>query len=150
MYLTPEYKEIIELFNKYNVKFLVVGAYAMSAFGYSRSTYDIDLYIEKSDDNAINIVTALEDFGIGFEVNKKDFIEDNSIIQIGVAPIRIDILTDIDGVMFEDVYKNKILHDFGDVEAFIISIDDIIKNKKSTNRLKDKIDVEELMRIKEK
>ncbi|EFK97442.1 conserved hypothetical protein [sediment metagenome] len=150
MYLTPEYKEIIELFNKYNVKFLVVGAYAMSAFGYSRSTYDIDLYIEKSDDNAINIVTALEDFGIGFEVNKKDFIEDNSIIQIGVAPIRIDILTDIDGVMFEEVYKNKTLHDFGDVKAFIISIDDIIKNKKSTNRLKDKIDVEELMRIKEK
>jgi hypothetical protein len=150
MYLSEDYKDIIELFNKYEVKYLVVGSYAMSAWGYSRSTYDIDIIVEKSLDNASKILNALNEFGIPYEMNKSDFMSDNSIIQIGVAPLRIDIITDIDGVSFDEIWESKTLHNFKDVSAYIISLEHIIKNKESTNRLKDKVDVVELKKLKKR
>jgi Cys-tRNA synthase (O-phospho-L-seryl-tRNA:Cys-tRNA synthase) len=80
MYLTQDYKDIIELFNKYQVRFLVAGAYAMSKVGYSRSTYDIDLWVEKSEKNAENILKALEDFGVHFQIEPKNLLEANSVL----------------------------------------------------------------------
>jgi hypothetical protein len=148
MYLTPDYKEIIELFNKYNVRYLLAGAYAMATFGYTRRTYEIDLWIDKKEKNVVKILKALEEFGIPFEITKDDLSKDNSVIQIGVAPVRIDILTDIDGVAFEDAFNNKKVVDFDGLEVFVLSIDDLLKNKKASNRAKDKIDVIELEAIK--
>jgi len=80
MYLTQDYKDIIELFNKHNVKFLIAGAYAMAKVGYSRSTYDIDLWIEKTKGNAINIFNALNEFGVPFKINPDDFLASNSVL----------------------------------------------------------------------
>lgn len=150
MYLSEDYKDIIALFNKHNVKYLVVGSYAMSAWGYSRSTYDIDIIVEKSLENANNILSALNEFGIPYEIDKSDFLSDNSIIQIGVAPLRIDIITDIDGVSFGEIWESKTLHDFKGISAYIISLEHIIKNKEATSRLKDKVDVIELKKLQEK
>ncbi len=147
MYLTPEYEDMIKLFNKHDVKYLVVGSYAMSAWGYSRSTYDIDLFIDRSNDNAQKVYKALDDFGIPLELDVSDLTKENSIIQIGVAPVRIDILTSIDGVDFDDAWQTKQMHDFGDIQANIISLEKIIENKKSTNRAKDKSDVYELEKL---
>jgi len=92
---------------------------------------------------------ALDEFGLPFEISKEDLSKDYAIIQIGIAPVRIDILTDIDGVNFEDAYPNRVEHDFGDLVASVLHIDDIIKNKLASNRAKDKIDADELQKLKE-
>ena len=136
MYLTQDYKDIIILFNKYNVRYLIAGAYAMSKVGYSRSTYDIDIWIEKSEENATNIKKALEEFGMPFTIALDDFLSPNSVIQIGIEPNRIDILTDIDGLAFEEAWQNKQTVSFDNLKAYTLDIDDIIKNKKASNRKK--------------
>ena len=147
MYLTQDYKDIIELFNKHNVKYLVAGAYAMSKVGYSRSTYDIDLWIEKTKENAVNIYNALDEFGIPFKIDPDDFLAPNSVLQIGVEPNRIDILTDVDGLEFEDAWKNKQIAEFDELQTYTLEIHDIIKNKQASNRAKDKLDLVQLKEL---
>jgi len=147
MYLTQDYKDIIELFNKHNVKFLIAGAYAMSKVGYSRSTYDIDLWIEKTKQNAINIFHALDEFGVPFKIDPDDFLAPNSVLQIGIESNRIDILTDIDGLTFAQAWKNKQLVEFNETSAYSLEIHDIIKNKTASNRPKDKLDLVQLKEL---
>ena len=150
MYLTQDYEDIIELFNKHNVRFLIAGAYAMSKVGYSRSTYDIDLWIEKTEENAINIFNALTEFGVPFMIEPDDFLEPNSVLQIGIDPNRIDILTDIDGLTFDDAWSNKQIAEFDNLKAFTLEINDIIKNKEASNRPKDRLDLVQLKELAEK
>jgi hypothetical protein len=150
MYLTQDYQDIIELFNKHNVRFLIAGAYAMSKVGYSRSTYDIDLWVDKTTDNAINIYNALAEFGVPFEIEPDNFLEPNSVLQIGIEPNRIDILTDIDGLTFDDAWSNKEVASFGIIEAYTLEIHDLIKNKKASNRPKDKLDLVQLEELAKK
>ncbi len=149
MYLTPDYEDMIALFNEHGVRYLVAGAYAMSTFGYSRSTYDIDLWIGRDESNIDKVIAALDDFGIPFQISAEDLSRPNSVIQIGTAPVRIDLLTDIDGVDFDDAYAGRIVHDFGTLQASVINLDDLMKNKSATQRSKDKIDLIELRKIKE-
>jgi len=149
MYLTIEYRDMIELFNEHEVRYLVAGAYAMATCGYSRSTYDIDLWIDKEENNVEKVLLALDEFGVPFEIKKDDLTQDNAIIQIGIVPIRIDILTDIDGVDFDEAYEKRIEHDFGGLVATVLHLDDILKNKIASNRAKDRIDVIELKRLKD-
>ncbi len=142
-----DYKDMLQLFNKHNVKYLVVGAYAMGNYGYSRHTLDIDLWIEKSVDNAKNIQKAFNEFPIPYEITVDELNTENMVLQIGLEPMRIDVLTDIDGVEFSQAWKNKTNNSlFGETIHFI-SLHDLIKNKTATNRPKDKYDVLELMRI---
>ena len=150
MYLTQDYQDIIELFNKHNVRFLIAGAYAMSKVGYSRSTYDIDLWVDKTKENAINIYNALVEFGVPFEIEPDNFLEPNSVLQIGVEPNRIDILTDIDGLSFDDAWENKQIANFDALEAYTLEIHDLIKNKKASNRPKDKLDLMQLEELAKK
>ncbi|MEA1915099.1 MAG: DUF6036 family nucleotidyltransferase [Campylobacterota bacterium] len=144
MYLTQDYQDIINLFNKHQVKFLIAGAYAMSKVGYSRSTYDIDLWIEKTTQNAINIFNALEEFGVPFKIDPDDFLAPNSVLQIGVEPHRIDILTDIDGLTFSQAWRNRQLVEFDKISTYSLEIHDIIKNKTASNRPKDRLDLVQL------
>ncbi|MEJ5168092.1 MAG: hypothetical protein WHU93_02910 [Arcobacteraceae bacterium] len=148
MYLTQDYQDIIELFNINEVKYLVAGAYSMAVFGYARSTYDIDLWIAKDDENISKVIQSLEEFGVPFEINKNDLQKPNNVIQIGIIPNRIDILTDIDGVIFEDAWTNRQVKNLGDIKANILDINDIIKNKTASNRPKDNIDLIELKKLK--
>ena len=147
MYLTQDYKDIIELFNKHNVKYLIAGAYAMSKVGYSRSTYDIDLWIEKTTQNAMNIFHALDEFGVPFKIDPDDFLAPNSVLQIGIDPNRIDILTDVDGLTFQEAWKNRLSVKFDNIEAYSLEINDIIKNKTASNREKDKLDLVQLEKL---
>ncbi len=147
MYLTQDYQDIIELFNKHNVKYLIAGAYAMSKVGYSRSTYDIDLWIDKTKKNAINIFNALDEFGVPFKIEPDDFLAPNSVLQIGIEPNRIDILTDVDGLIFEDAWNNKLVVEFDNIKAFSLEINDIIKNKEASNRPKDRLDLVQLKEL---
>ena len=145
-----DYKDILEVFNSSNVEYLVVGAYAMGNFGYTRSTHDIDLWVNKSVENAKKICAALEEFGIPFSIEPDDFMEQDSVIQIGLAPYRIDILTDIDGVDFESAWENKVDGTILGVKTSIVSLKDLMLNKSSTNRPKDKLDMVQLKDLYEK
>lgn len=144
MYLTEDYKDMISFFNKHDVEYLISGAYAMSKLGYSRATYDIDLWINKTPENALKVFNALIDFGVPFEINPDDFSKPNNILQIGIKPNRIDILTDIDGVDFNEAWKSKEEFDFNGLKAPGLSLEFLIKNKSATTRPKDKLDVVQL------
>jgi len=142
-----DYKDMLQLFNKHNVKYLVIGAYAMGNYGYSRHTLDIDLWIEKSVENAQNIQKAFSEFPIPYEITIDELNTDNFVLQIGLDPMRIDVLTDIDGVDFSKAWKNKTNNSLFGEEINFIGLHDLIKNKTATNRTKDKYDVLELEKI---
>jgi hypothetical protein len=142
-----DYKDMLQLFNKYSVKYLVVGAYAMGNYGYSRHTLDIDLWIEKSVENAKKIQKVFNDFPVPYEITVDELNTKNMVLQIGIEPMRIDILTDIDGVDFSEAWQNKSNNSLFGEEIHFISLHDLIKNKTSTNRPKDKYDVLELEKI---
>jgi hypothetical protein len=147
MYLTQDYRDMIEIFNNNDARYLIVGAYAMTIFGYARSTFDIDIWIDKSDENIVSVLNSLEQFGVPFEIQASDLKKKYSVLQIGIEPNRIDLLNDIDGVIFESAWSDKVVHDFGGLYANVLNIQDIIKNKMATARPKDKIDVFELQKL---
>ena len=148
--LNNDYKDILLKLSDRKVKFLLVGAYAMAVHGYPRSTMDIDLWIMPDPKNAVLVLNALDDFGapIG-ELNAEDLQKEEIIFQIGVAPRRIDILTSIDGLKFEDAFLNSQTIDIEGIPVHVLSIPDLIKNKRSTGRTKDLADAQDLERIKD-
>jgi len=125
------------------VKFLLVGAYAMAVHGFPRSTMDIDLFIMPDPENALLALEALNDFGAPTgNLSVEDLQKEDLIFQIGVAPCRIDIITSIDGISFKDAYARSILTDIEGIPVHVLSIPDIIINKRSTGRTKDIADAE--------
>lgn len=123
----------------------MVGAYAMGAHGYPRATGDLDLWVEASPENAEHVYRAISDFGAPMgELTQHTFTEKGIVFQIGVAPRRIDLLTHIDGVEFHEAYQAREEIELGGLTIPFLSKDNIIQNKKSTGRNKDKLDVEYL------
>ena len=141
--LNNHYKDILSILSEKKVKFLLVGAYAMAVHGYPRSTMDIDLFIMPNPENALLALQALNDFGapIG-DLSVNDLQKEDLIFQIGVAPCRIDIITSIDGLSFKDAYAHSILTDIEGIPVHVLSIPDIIINKRATGRTKDLADAE--------
>jgi len=139
--LNEDYKEMLQILLNNKVKFLIVGAYAMSSYGYPRATGDLDLWVEASQENSEKLYQSLSEFGSPLErITKNTFCEEGIIFQIGVAPRRIDIITKIDGVNFQQAYLDK---EEIEIEGFIIpflSKENLIKNKECTGREKDKLD----------
>lgn len=143
--LNSDYKDILLALSKRKVKFLLVGAYAMAAHGYPRSTMDIDLWVKPDHENAVLVLEALADFGAPSAVlSLEDLQKDGMIFQIGVAPRRIDILTFADGLQFDDSFANSEIINIDGIFVHVLSVSDLIKNKKSTGRTKDLADVESL------
>jgi hypothetical protein len=127
------------------VQFLVVGAYAMGAYGYPRATGDIDLWVMVSPDNSAKVCKALAQFGAPMEqINEKTFCEDGIIFQIGIAPRRIDVITKINGVDFQQAWTARQEIKIDGLNVPFISKDDLIKNKESTGREKDRLDARQL------
>ena len=147
--LNSHYKDILSILSEKKVKFLLVGAYAMAVHGYPRSTMDIDLLIMPEPENASLVLQALTVFGAPIEELSVDDLQKEGIIfQIGVAPCRIDILTSIDGINFEDAYLRSELVDIEGIPIHVLSVQDIIVNKRATGRTKDLADAEMLEEIK--
>lgn len=147
--LNNDYKEMLLCLKQEGVRFLLVGAYALGAHGYPRSTGDIDIWIEPSKENSANLIHALKKFGAPVTgLSEKDFQKKNTIFQIGVAPCRIDIITGIDGVAFDKAYTNRETISLDGVKFPVLSLEDLIKNKKSTGREKDLLDAKELGKLK--
>ena len=143
--LNDDYKDILLALSNRKAKFLLVGAYAMAVHGYPRSTMDIDLWIMPDRENAILVLQALDDFGAPSDnITQSDLQKKDLIFQIGVAPRRIDIITSVDGLIFEEAYANSQTVDIEGIPIHVLSITDLIKNKRSTGRTKDLVDAETL------
>ena len=139
--LNKDYKEMLQILLNNKVRFLVVGAYAMGAYGYPRATGDIDIWVEASPENSEKIHQSLSEFGAPLsEVTKTTFCEEGIVFQIGVAPRRIDIITKIDGVDFNKAYSDKQKIEIEGIKIPFLSKEDLIKNKESTGREKDQLD----------
>jgi len=143
--LNNDYRDILLALSNRKAKFLLVGAYAMAVHGYPRSTMDIDLWIMPDPENSTLVLKALEDFGAPSDnLTQSDLQKEDLIFQIGVAPRRIDILTSVDGLNFEEAFTNSQTIEIEGIPIQVISIADLIKNKRSTGRHKDLADAESL------
>ena len=142
MKLPQDFKEFIELLNKHNVKYLLVEGYAVSYYSQPKLTQDIDIWVESSNQNAKKILEVLKEFGFSeFDIQIQDLTLPNQIIQLGHPPMRIDILTTISGVDFEEAYKAKIQDKYLEINVDLISIEDLVKNKEKAGRDKDQFDL---------
>lgn len=143
-------KDIIDflgLCNKHEIKYLVIGGYAVSIHGYPRSTKDIDVCIEMSDMNASNMVQVIKDFGFGsLNLTKDDFLKKHFITQLGFPPLRIDILNDLDGVSFEEAWKNKKIVKIENMPVNFIGYNELLIVKEKAGRPQDIADLDRLKR----
>ena len=147
MEIGQDFKEFIELLNKYNVEYLLVGGYAVAMYGYPRYTGDIDFWIKPSSDNAKKIIHALKDFGFeGLDISENDFNEVDRVVQLGYPPNRIDIITSVTGLNFEEAFLNKKIVEISEVQVNFISLFHLRINKEATGRDKDKTDLNNLPR----
>lgn len=145
MEVQKDFKELLELFNGHNVEYMIVGAYALAYHGAPRFTGDIDIFIHPSPENAQKILSALADFGFGsLNLKIEDFKNPNSVVQLGVPPVRIDIITSITGVDWEEADKGKIEGLYGDVPVCFLGREQYIANKRAVGRKKDLADIESL------
>ena len=143
--LSKDFKEFIELLNEHSVRYLVVGGYAVAFHGYPRYTKDLDVWIELSLENADNVLKALEEFGFGsLGLKLEDFLESEQIIQLGYPPNRIDILTTLKEIKFEDCYKARVEVDIQGLKINFIDLENLKHNKRATGRPQDLADAENL------
>lgn len=145
MEIRNDFKELLELFNKNKVEYLIVGGYALAFHGAPRFTGDIDLFVRPVNENAERILAALHEFGFGsLDLSEDDFTTPGKVIQLGVPPIRIDIITKISGVSWEKADTSKVPGQYGQTPVYFISREDFIANKRATDRKKDAADIEAL------
>ena len=143
--LNQDYKEMLSLLLDNKVEFLLVGAYALAIHGFPRATADIDILVKPNPENASNLFKTLEKFGAPIEnISTDDFARPGIILQIGVAPRRIDIITKIDGLTYDEAAKEKEIIKIESLSIPVISKQNLIINKLATGREKDKIDAENL------
>lgn len=148
---TKDFVEFIECCAAREVKFLIVGGYALAAHGHPRATKDLDLWVLISEDNSERLVAALEDFGMGsVGLEPTDFLEPEIVVQLGYPPYRIDLITSASGVSFDSCWDRRLTIAVGSVEAGLISYDDLIANKQATGRPQDIVDVGVLTQLRPK
>lgn len=139
--LNPDYRDILSVFTVEDVKYLLVGAYALAAHGHVRATGDMDLWVENGPDNAARIMAALNRFGAPLhQIEKQDFEAPDTVFQIGIAPRRIDILTGIDAVDFETAWGSRTVVEVSGFRVPVISRRHLLQNKRSTGRPQDQAD----------
>ena len=141
----PDFEELLALFNAHKVKHIVVGAYALAFHGVPRTTGDIDIFVEPSAQNATHVLDALNEFGFGsLRLRQKDFTKSGWVVQLGVPPVRIDLVTSITGVSWARAYKGKAKGAYGKVPVFYLGKKEFIANKRAIGRRKDAADLEAL------
>ncbi len=141
-----DFKEFLQLLNSNDIEYLVIGGYAVGYYGYPRATGDMDIWIAINEKNALKIVEALKEFGFDFpEIKKELFLKEEKVIRMGIPPMRLEILTSIDGVRFDTCFKNRVIADFGDFKVNFISKDDLLINKRSSGRPQDLVDFDKLV-----
>ncbi len=145
MKINSEFVELLQAFNDENARYLVVGAHAVAYHARPRATNDFDVWVANDAENARRIYRALATFGAPLErLTVEDLVSDGLIFQIGVAPIRIDVITSVSGVSFEEAWPSRVGFDFAGVAANVIGRAELIRNKRAAGRLKDLADIERL------
>ena len=143
--LPTEFSELLKSFNKHDVRYLVVGGYAVAYHGYPPTTGDIDIWIYRSAENAYRVIKALRDFGFDVpELNVALFLEPKRMVRMGHPPLRVEILTSASGVDFEVCYSKRVEDELGGAVASIIGLDCLRINKRAAGRHKDLSDLENL------
>lgn len=143
--IPKDFIEFIRLLNEHEVRYLLVGGYAVGIYGYPRPTADMDIWISNSPENAGRVVAALKRFGFTSpDFSPALFEGEKNIVQMGVAPLKLEIITFIDGVGFDECYLEKEVKEIGGLSVSIISLNHLKVNKKASGRLKDLNDLENL------
>ncbi len=146
--MSPDFRDLLAAFNAHGVEYLVVGAHALAAHGHVRATKDLDVWVRPSRENASKIIRGLVAFGAPLhDLTEDDLTRPGTIFQIGVAPLRIDVITVIDGVEFSEAWAERLETRFGGEPSAVLSLDHLVRNKKASGRLQDLADVEELERL---
>jgi hypothetical protein len=145
--MNPDFVDLLRAFTDAEVRFLVVGAYALAMHGRPRATGDLDVFVEPGAANARRVVTALTSFGAPLHrVTEADFAAPGIVFQIGLPPRRIDILTELTGVSFDEAWDSRTRGDFGPLRVDFIGRDAFIRNKRATGRPQDLADIDALER----
>ena len=145
MEVQPDFKDLLGLFNEHKVEYMIVGGYALAYHGAPRYTGDIDIYVKPDSQNAELIMKALADFGfssVGLTI--EDFENPDKVIQLGVPPVRVDIITSISGILWKDASFGCVDGKYGDVPVKYIGLNEFIINKRTIGRKKDLSDLEAL------
>ncbi|OYW09590.1 MAG: hypothetical protein B7X34_06445, partial [Acidobacteriia bacterium 12-62-4] len=141
--IPPDFKEFLKLLIAHEVRFLLVGGYAVNAFGYSRNTADIDIWIATGAQNEESVIEAVRQFGFPSATSEL-LREPDAMLRMGVPPLRIKVLKKVSGIDFEDYWPRRVSLQAGDLEIPMISREDLKRNKRAAGRPKDLVDVEEL------
>jgi predicted nucleotidyltransferase len=141
--LPPDFREFLQLLNSHEVRYLLVGGYAVGYYGYPRATADMDIWVATDSENVERVIAALAEFGFA-EVKSELFAKEQQVLRMGVPPLRIELLTGVSGVEFEDCYSQRAVVNLGGVEVSLISLEDLKTNKAASGRYKDLNDLEHL------
>ena len=143
--MNSDFSDMLSALSAEGVEYLLIGAYAMAAHGVPRATGDIDVWVRPSPDNAERVLRALARFGAPLgELRAADLTVEGTVFQVGVAPNRVDIMTAIDGVTFDEAWAHREARRIDNVTLSVIGRDDLIRNKRATGRARDRADAEQL------
>ena len=143
MEVQQDFRDLLELFNKFKVDYIIVGAYALGFHGVPRYTGDLDILVKADSINARNIIRALHEFGFGsVGLTEADFKEEGKVVQLGLVPVRVDLITSLTGVSWEQALSGRVQGQFGDITVHYLGREDFIANKKALGRKKDMADLE--------
>jgi len=143
--LPPDFKEFLKLLKEHDVRYLLIGGYAVGYHGYIRATGDMDIWIAIHPDNAHKMVAVLKTFGFDHpDLSAELFLHENKIIRMGVPPVRLEITTSISGVEFDECYQTRVVDELDGIEVNLIDLENLKKNKKASGRLKDMVDFKKL------
>jgi hypothetical protein len=143
-----DFRDLFAALNAHGVEFLVVGAHALAAHGHVRATKDLDVWVKPDRANAVRTIRALRAFGAPTQaVSEDDFATPGITLQIGVEPVRIEIITVINGITFEPAWMNRISSEYGGEPVFVLSREDLIRNKRASGRPQDLADLAALERL---
>ena len=145
MEVQPDFKELLALFNAHGVEYLIVGGYALACHGAPRFTGDLDLWVRPTRQNARRIIAALQEFGFGsLNLAEQDFTDRDRVVQLGLPPVRVDLIASIDGVTWASGWKGRFKGHYGDVRVPYLGRREFLRNKRAVGRRKDLADVEAL------
>ena len=148
MPLSKDLREFVECLSSNNVEYLVVGALAVSWHGYPRYSADIDFFVRATTANADRVLMAIQQFGFGsLGITLEDFTAPGRVVQLGLEPNRIDLMTSISGVSFDDAWQTRVKGELDGIAVNFIGRSALLRNKDSTGRGKDRIDAEELRKL---
>ena len=139
--MNSDFAELLQAFENYEVEYLVVGGYAVMAYAEPRFTKDFDVWVNTEGENPLKVYRALADFGAPLAgIEPDDFGKEGVVFQMGVSPVRVDVIMSIDGVNFSDAWSNRNRISFGELDGWVISKPDLITNKKASGRPQDLLD----------